>query len=622
MIPMIWSAKPLIRYLLVAGLFFVQPLVSLGAEKAELSIERMKKDIQFLASDECEGRGVETEGINKAADHIAGIFKELGLKPANPDGSYFQPFVIPGPARLGSPNKLVLKGPLGQEIDAPVNRWFSVSGLSSKGKASAPLVFAGYGAVIKGGYDDFKDIDIKGKIVVMLRVTPRPYSKEAPFPDAANQAPLITKVTAAEERKAAAIIFVSEKSQAGADDPLMTFDYSRGGGASSLPVIHIRRTLLDQILASEGKTVAQIETEISHSLKPQSFDVKGWSASVETTIDRPEIKAKNVVAVLEGKGPLANETVVIGAHYDHLGRGERGSRAKGSKAIHYGADDNGSGTTAVLELARRFTAMKDREGRRIVFMTFSGEERGLLGSAHYCRNPLFPLKDTVAMINLDMVGRLRPDAMTKKDKLEIGGIGSAKNFEALIDQFNKKYEFEIKKSRSGTGPSDHTSFFVKGVPVYFFFTGLHQEYHMPTDKPETINFEGMYKIVDMVEELTVKITTDKQRPEFVAVKAADPKTSTPRGVPSIRFVPGDYDDEQLNGVLVGGVIQGGPAEKGGLKEGDWIIEIAGQPVKNMDGYMKVMGTQKAGEPIDFTVKRGDKKMQIKITPLPIMMPKG
>lgn len=226
------------------------------------------------------------------------------------------------------------------------------------------------------------------------------------------------------------------------------------------------------------------------------------------------------------------------------------------------------------------------------------------------------------MINLDMVGRLRPDGMTKKDKLEIGGIGTAKSFEAIIDELNKKYAFELKKSRSGTGPSDHTSFFLKGVPVFFFFTGLHQEYHMPTDKPDTINFEGMYKIVDMVEELTVKMTTDKQRPEYVAVKAADSKQGTPGGVPSIRFIPGDYDDDQLNGVLVGGVVPGGPAEKGGLKADDWIIEIAGQPVKNMNGYMKVMGTQKAGEPIDFTVKRGDKKMTIKITPLPGGMPKG
>ncbi len=619
---MMLSAKRFQLFALLVSLFLLTVAsTSAAAEKAENSIERMKKDIYFLASEECEGRGVETQGINKAADHIAATFKELGLKPAGADGSYFQHFTIPGPAKLGTPNRLILKGAIGQEIEAAAGRLFSVSGMSGKGQVTAPVVFAGYGVSVKNGYDDYQGIDVKGKIVIVLRSTPRASSKESPFPDAANHAALTSKIAAAEEHKAAAILFVSDRSIAGDDDTLMTFDYARGGGGS-IPIFHIRRTLVDQIVASEGKTLAELESGINHDLKPRSFEVKGWTATAEANVERVELKAKNVVAVLEGKGPLANETVVIGAHYDHLGRGERGSRAKGSKAIHYGADDNGSGTTAVLELARRFSAIKDREGRRIVFMTFSGEERGLLGSNYYCRNPLLPLKDTVAMINLDMVGRLRPDDKTKKDKLEVGGIGSAKSFEAMIDELNKKYAFEVKKTRSGTGPSDHTSFFLKGVPVFFFFTGLHQEYHMPTDKPETINLDGMYKIVDMVEELAAKIAIDKQRPEFVAIKASDPTPSAPRGVPTIRFLPGDYDDEQSNGVLVGGVVKGGPAEKGGLKEGDWIIEIAGQPVKNMDGYMKVMGTQKAGAPIDFTVKRGDKKVQLKITPLQPAMPKG
>ena len=602
--------------------YFMLASFATSAEKAATSIERMKKDLLFLASEECEGRGVETQGINKAADHIAAVFKELGLKPAGTDGSYFQPFTIPGGvAKLGEPNKLSLKGTLGQEIDLPFKKQFTVSGLSGKGKVTAPIVFAGYGLALKGGYDDFQGIDVKDKVVIVLRSAPRSTSKFAAFPDAINQAPLKTKIANLSERKAAAILFVSNKPMADEEnDQLMEFDTHARGGGSSVPVFHIHRTLVDQLLANEDVTLLELEAAIDRDLKPRSFEVKGWSAAAETNVERQEVKAKNVVAILEGNGPLANETVVIGAHYDHLGRGEPGTRNKGSTAIHFGADDNGSGSTAVLELARRFAGMKDRQGRRIVFMTFSGEERGLLGSNYYCRNPLLPLKDTVAMINLDMVGRLRADEKTKKDNLEIGGIGSAKNFEALIDELNKKYEFNVKKTRSGTGPSDHTSFFMKDVPVYFFFTGLHQEYHTPSDKAETINFEGMYKIVDMVEELTIKIATTKDRPEFVAIKST--AKSTPGGIPSIRFLPGSYDELEEKGVLVGGVASGGPAEKGGLKADDWIVEIAGMPVKNMDGYMKVMGTQKAGEPIDFTVKRGDKMMKLKITPLPPAMPKG
>jgi hypothetical protein len=598
-----------------------------AAEKSSSSIERMKKDIYFLASEECEGRGVETQGINKAADHIAATFKELGLKPGMGELGYFQPFSISGSPKLGAPNKLILKGSGDKELEPKISTDWTVSGLTAKGKVSGPIVFAGYGITQKDGYDDYKDLDVKGKIVLVLRQTPRAGIKDKkdgvdPFPNAQGYAPLNQKIANAETHKAAGILFISDRKTAGEQDALMPFEYARGGGSGSFPVFHIKRALADQLLAAaEGKKLDELEKDIDGDLKPRSFEIKGWTAAMEATIERTEFKAKNVIGILEGKGPLANETVVIGAHYDHLGRGERGSLAKGSTAIHFGADDNGSGSTSVMELARRFAAMKNREGRRIVFMTFSGEERGLLGSAYYCRNPVMPLKDTVAMINLDMVGRLRDEPKSKKGKLEIGGIGSAKNFESLIDELNKKYEFDVKKSRSGTGPSDHTSFYLKQVPVFFFFTGMHPEYHRPADKPETINLDGMKKVVDMVEELALKLSTDKERPEYVAPKVNKDGPSSSRGVPTIRFMPGDYDDDQSNGVLVGGVLKGGPADKGGLKEGDWIVEIAGKPVKNMTGYMKVMGEQKAGEAIDFTVKRGDKKVPLKITPLPAGRPK-
>jgi hypothetical protein len=608
-----------------AGLLLGTAVLFIGqsgsaAETAGTSVERMKKDLFFLAGEECEGRGVETEGINKAADHIAGVFKELGLKPSMPDGSYFQPFTVSGSSKLSAPNSFVLKGPLNQEITPPIGKQYNVCGLTGKGKVTDDVVFAGYGITVKNGYDDYKDIDVKGKIVIIIRQTPRANSKETPFPNAISHAPLNVKIANAEAHKAAGVLFVNDRQMAGTDDPLMTFEYAQGGGSAPFPVFHVRRALVDQMLAGSNTTLTELEADIDGDLKPRSRTT-GWNATLEASVVRTENKVKNVIGVLEGKGPLANETVVIGAHYDHLGRGERGSRSKGSTAIHYGADDNGSGTTTVLELARRLAAMKDREGRRIVLMLFSGEERGLLGSAFYCKNPIFPLKDTVAMINLDMVGRLRDDAKVKKPNLEIGGVGSAKNFESLVDELNKKYDFNIKKSRSGTGPSDHTSFYLKSVPVFFFFTGMHPEYHLPTDKPDLINYEGMSKIADMVEELALKIAGDKQRPEYVAVKAGknDSPARSPGGIPTIKFMPGDYADEQSNGVLVGGVAPGGPAEKGGLKEGDWIIEIAGQPVRNMASYMKTMGGQKGGEPLEFLVKRGDKKLPLKITPIPPAM---
>jgi hypothetical protein len=627
--------RPSTRFALRLFLFSalsIAAVQSFAAVEDEQSIARMKNDIFFLASEECEGRGIETQGINKAADYIAAAFKEIGLKPGVADGnSYFQPFTIPGSPKLGAPNKFVLKQSDGKAIEPKINVDWTVSGLTNKGKIDAGLVFAGYGITQKEQkdkevYDDYRGIDVKGKIVLVLRQTPRPGLKEKkdskddkdkPFPDAQNYAALAEKIANAEKHKAAGILFISDYKTAGKEDSLMSYEYARGGGTAAFPVFHIKRALVDEILGTDNKKLADLENEIDGDLKPRSFEIKGWSAGMEATIVRIIYNVKNVIGILEGKGPLANETIVIGAHYDHLGRGERGSLARGSTNIHFGADDNGSGSTAVMELARRFAAMKNREGRRIVFMTFSGEERGLLGSLYYCRNPLLPLKDTVAMINLDMVGRLRDDPKSMKGRLEIGGVGSAKSFEAMIDDLNKKYNFDIKKTRSGTGPSDHTSFFQKQVPVFFFFTGMHPEYHRPTDKPETINLEGMKKVVDMVEELASKIASDKERPEYVAAKSGKNDSPSPvRGIPTIRFTPGDYDDDQSDGVLVGGVLPGGPADKGGLKEGDWIIEIGGKPVKNMTGYMKVMGDQKIGEVLEFTVKRGDKKVPLKITPIP------
>ena len=592
------------------------------AETTSLSIDRMKKDLSFLASDVCEGRGPETEGINKAADYIAAAFKEIGLRPALADGSYFQNFTIPGTARLGSPNQLVLAGPLGQQLELTAGKQFAVCGLTASGKVSAGVVCAGYGITAKPGkdgegpdYDDYAGLDVKGKVVIVLRKTPR-FNSKVPFsPDAERRyAPLVTKIANAEQHKAAALLFVNDHDTAAKSDDLMPFDYAAAGGRAEFPVLHVRRALVDQMLqASAGMTLAELETDIDRDLKPRSVELTGWSAQVQATVDRPEVKVKNIIGVLDGKGPLAKEYVIMGAHYDHLGRGDPGSLAAGSKAIHYGADDNGSGTTAVLELARRFAANPEREGRSLVFMLFTGEERGLLGSAYYCKNPILPLKDTAAMVNLDMVGRLRADEKTKKDKLEIGGVGTAKMFEPLLDKLNSSYDFDLKKTKSGEGPSDHTSFYHKEVPVFFFFTGLHAQYHRPTDTPDLVNYEGMKKVTDMVEELTSDLATEKERP--IWQKTASSSMSPGRaGVPTIRFMPGDYDEDETHGVPVGGVMEGGPADKAGLKKGDWIVEVGGVPVKNMSGYMKAMGAQKGGEPVEFVVMRDGKKVTLKVTP--------
>jgi hypothetical protein len=580
--------------------------------------------LTFLASEECEGRGALTQGIHKAADFIAGRFKELGLKPGGTDGTYFQKFQFrTGRSRLGTVNRLILRGPQGQEIELPFSKQFMPVGLSEEGKVTAPVVFAGYGINIidqKEGihYNDYQGVDVAGKVVIVLRQTPNAGSKTVPFAGNRNQrlASLTNKMVTADQAKAAAVIFVNDRDKALDTDSLLPFEYS----SEQMPpakalAVHMRRSVADMMLQSTvGNDLSVIEREIDRTQRPQSAALTGWTATIDLAIERTTVQVRNVIGVLEGDGPLAKETVVLGAHYDHLGRGESGSLAQDAinrQKIHYGADDNGSGTTAMLELARRFATAKDRSGRRMVFMAFAGEEQGLLGSEYFANKPTFALNDVAAMVNLDMVGRVRPDKTTKKDFLEIGGTASAKEFDKLVDEWNKKHRFTFSKDPSGYGPSDHTSFTKKKIPVFFLFSSMHPEYHKPTDTVDTINFVGMQKVVELTGDMLTELTT-MARPTFQATQPTAPRGQV--DVPKIRFMPGNYNSAEEKGVLIGGVMKGGPAEKAGIKEGDFIVEIGGKPVRNMGGYMAVLSTHRAGEKIEFTIVRDGKRLKLIVVP--------
>jgi hypothetical protein len=577
---------------------------------------RMRADLTFLASDACEGRGPGTAGIDKAADYIAAALRTAGLHGAMPDGSFFQPFIVRGSPSLEPGAEVSLTGPGDDVKRLALKDDFQIIGLSGSGTATAPVVFAGYGITCpEPSYDDYHGIDVSGKVVLLIRRAPRYGDKDHPFADdqtMQQHAALQTKIANAAKHKAAAVLLVNDASEK--DDPLMEFGYA-SGAAGSIPAAQIKRTFADALLKSTvGKSLAEIEQAIAKDLTPAGAALRGCTATVSATVERKKIPVKNVVGVLDGVGPLADETVVIGAHYDHLGYGGTGSGslAAGTKAIHHGADDNGSGTTTIIELARRFGGDKSRVGRRLVFIAFSGEEMGLLGSKHYVDHPLYPLDSTVAMVNLDMVGRLAPDPNTGKGKLEVGGTGSAKQFDALIDRLNGTAGFEVKKNKAGVGPSDHTSFYLKGVPVFFLFTGLHRQYHKPTDTVDLINFQGMEQIADLAETLVRHLSTDTPRPEYVKGQGSL-FTGGRMSVPRLGFMPGNYDDD-ADGVLIGSVTKGGPADKGGVKDNDRIIAVAGEPIKNMTTYMLAMGKQKKNQPCEITVVRDGKQLKLTVTP--------
>jgi len=618
------------RWLLAAAfLGLTIPFTAAEELKPDPVIERIKKDLYFLAGDECEGRGLKTKGVVKAGDYIAKAFQDAGLKPAFGD-SYFQPFKVYGKATVTTPvNITIQQGENAAELK--FREQFIPTHSSSAGKFQGGIVFAGYGITGKTTdgkvYDDYAGLDVKGKIVIVLRRTPKADEKTPPFEE--FDATFTAKIENAAKHKAAGILFVSDRGKAGKTDDLID-PSSTAGALMSGPVYHVKRSVIDGMLKAAGKpSLAELEEGMDKTVQPNSFALPNTSASGEVTVGRITFDARNVVGYLEGNGPLANETIVIGAHYDHLGLGDEGSSTdpKPQGKVHYGADDNASGTCGLLELARRYGAMKERQGRRIVFAAFSAEEKGLYGSLEYVKHPPFPLDKTAFMINMDMIGRMttvadKDDETKKLDRLVVYGTGTDASLDALVEKTNKDFQFKMLKVPGGRGPSDHTSFYNKKIPVLFMFTGTHKDYHKSSDTPDKINYAGLKKIVDFIQVFAdhyAQVAANAivyQQTKGGGEDPTDPNSGVRMtNMPRIGIMPGNYGEENA-GVLVGGVAPGGPAEKGGLKEDDLIVEMAGKPVKNMTNYMTVMGTQKAGQEMEIVVIRDKKKLTVKVVPAP------
>jgi hypothetical protein len=649
---------------------------------------RMKKDLFFLASDECEGRGVGTIGLDLAAYYIAAQFKKAGLQPGGLDKTYFQPFPFATGSALDGDSTLIITGPKDEKFELKQGQDFQVVGTSAPGKVNAPLVFAGYGVTSnKTAYDDFAGIDVKGKVIVTLRRLPR-FNLQQPFDGSSKDdlnalAAIENKQNGAEAHRAAAVILVNDASEL-PNDGLTSFQATKQISTLSTPYVHVKRAVIDDIIKkSTGMGLTETEKAIDNDLKPRSAALTGWNIQLNVRVKRNESPVKNVIGVIPGKGNLANETVVVGSHYDHLGAG---FFKTDGKTIYYGADDNGSGTTCMMELARRFAA-KNNDGRRMVFMAFTAEERGLIGSRHYCRvQPLFPLKDTVAMFNLDMVGRYDPritkiddksitlnygdgkginypfmpevkvfrQVKDKKEPIEEGtkadvfknipakglsaaittdgkyrvasitlnesvpllveGFNSAKEFDALVDKMNPGFDI-VKKNSRGFFASDQYSFYQQKVPVLFFWTGEHPEYHKITDTPDKINIQGMKRIVEYAERVIDHLRTEPKRPEYtvVPIKFGGGGGGVPTSAPSLRFQPDPTFDGK--GVLVDKIVPSGPADKAGMKEGDVIIEIAGKAITNVASYNTVRATLKADVAIDVRVIRDKREITLKVTPV-------
>ncbi|MBI5759019.1 MAG: M20/M25/M40 family metallo-hydrolase [Planctomycetales bacterium] len=637
--------------------------VPLAGDAVSESQQRLLRDIKYLASDDLEGRGVGLKGLDLAADYIRAEFAKAGLGVTAINGDAFQKFQMPVASILKEPNTLELRGPNGKKLELKLHTDFEPQSFGGSGKMDAELVFCGYGIETNDkAFDEFAGLDLKGKIAILMRRTPR-QNDQATQHSMARQADLRAKVSNAVGKGVAGIVFVNDpltgrkeldqtKQQAtkqadniavavdeldatdataadkvaaarsklteavkkyrelkvqaerGPTDSLMKFGYAGSDSARSIPIFHITRAACDEMLKSVlMKDLTELEAEIDKDLKPRSAVLTGWTAVGETSIEHRTAEVKNVIGVIEGEGPHADETIVIGAHYDHVGRGGAGSLAPGSSEIHNGADDNASGTVSLIELARRFGSRQAQPPRRLVFLAFTGEESGLIGSARYVKEPVFPLEKTVAMLNMDMVGRMVEDRCT------VFGADTSPIWKGLLEKFGAEGKLTLVQKPEGMGPSDHQSFYQKKIPVLHFFTGNHTDYHRPGDDWEKINVGGMSRVVDVVEKLVLELASAPERPGYVEVKgSANPLRDGSR--PYFGSIP-DFGSDKP-GYLLGGVAPGGPAEKGGLKAGDRIVQLGMKKIDNLDDFDLALRKFSAGDTADVTVIRGDKEVKLKV----------
>ena len=477
----------------MAALLGLVMLVGARAANEEAVEARMRRDITFLASDECEGRGVDTKGIDKAAVYIADAYKQAGLKPGGPDGSYFQPFKIAGAAKLEGPATIQLRGPQGQEIELKAGADFQVMGFSGSGKLTAPLVFAGFGVTAeKEGYDDYKGVDVAKKIVVLIRKSPRYDSPTAALGgDNKNEyAAFVTKISNAEFHKAAAVLIVNDAADGAKGDKLMNFaELSQGIGAAAVPAFQVRRGVVDALLRSSLQVgLREMQQDIDHDLKPRSAALTGWTASVESHVGRKVLTAKNVIGVLEGSGPLAKETVVIGAHYDHLGYGGPGSGSLNPKVrdIHHGADDNASGTTLVAGAGRRFGKMADQKGPQASSFSWRSAPRNAACSVPRItatRRRCSPWRTRRPWSTWTWSAGCRRTRKPTRTSCSSRGRRQEwpRNSRGWWKPSTRNTSSLSKFSKSFMPNSDHASFYRKKVPVVFFWTGMHPDYHKPSE---------------------------------------------------------------------------------------------------------------------------------------------
>jgi aminopeptidase YwaD len=535
--------------------------------------------VRYLADDALEGREVGSPGARCAADYIAAVFQELGLEGAGPQGSFFQSFQVRMGSALGKGNELRIAGrSMNYETD-----WTSF-GFSSSDKVSAPLIYGGSGVSMPGGEEDaYAHLELEGKIVVVEGADPHGSGMVTMGADPHF------KASVAAGRGAAGILILL-------------------GDGKSLP-----NPMFEQ-RPSVRVPAAAISGAAAQSIREAAE--AGETADLDTNILPRMVEARNVVAMIPGSSPtVGREVVILGAHYDHLGFGGDGSLAPDERTVHNGADDNASGTAALMAAARTIMESGQKPARSILFLAFTGEEKGLWGSSQYVKDPLVPLENTVAMINMDMVGRLRENTLT------VYGTGTAEEWPALLDELNQGQPepFVITSIADGFGPSDHSTFYGESIPVLMLFTNTHSEYHRPDDDWWLINPGGMERIAAIAADVAMEVAGSASGEAMALTLVEGAEDPHGGGMPADQDAPttpgygaymGTIPDmtPQEFGVRITGVREESPAEKAGLQAGDVLVELGGKEISDLYAYTYVLREHKPGDEVTAVVLREGERL--------------
>ncbi len=550
----------------------------------------LKNDLYYLASPKLKGRFPGTAENQQLGLFFQNRFQVLKLE--TPFDKGLQEFKVVTSVEASHENVFSVNG-----HQAVYDTDYSLYAFSSNTALDADMVFAGFGIVMETDSlrrDDYAGLDVKGKWVLLLKGDPEPQNNGSafiPFSDAR------TKALFAKDRGAKGVVFTGGIQNDKADE-LVPLLFERAIISAGLPVLDIKRAWLQNIL--NGLLIDSLEAYAMRNETAAYKKLAPLHASGTTSLKHTEVSTFNAVAMLKGSDPvLQNEYIVVGGHYDHLGMGGKGSgsRTPDTLAPHLGADDNASGTAMVLELAQRFANQEERPARSLIFVLFGAEEMGLLGSDFFVKNLPVDKEKIVAMINFDMVGRLN-----ESKTLALGGTGTAKETESIINDLAADSQLKFSLSPEGFGPSDHASFYKENIPVIYFTSGSHTDYHTPADSPEKINYEGMAEITGFAQQL---IGTLAKLPQKLSFTEAGPKEqkSARRGFKVTLGIMPDYTDASVSGLGVGGVTKGGAAERAGMKKGDIITGLNGMPMGNIYDYMNRLKLLKPGQRVNVDVIR-------------------